>query len=310
VGKTVSTNEISSGNAPSNLVDGDNSNPWVSDYGPDGTWVQIDLEEFYDLSGVDLIHLNAWDGYGHRIDVSADAQSWSTVASMLPNERTGKVSHVFTANHIRYVRLVMVDAAFEQRVFVGELKVYGILSAGERFTVSFVANGGSEIENQSVICSHTASEPSDPAKPGYAFAGWYTDEDLQLPFDFDTAITGNITLYAKWAADSGEMDECFIATAAYGSKLQPCVVLLRQFRDQCLLVNRPGRAFVQFYYRYSPPLAHFIAHHAGLKLFVRVALLPLIGIACLMLNPPVLLLIMLTIGFIYCIRYALRQRLY
>lgn len=238
VGKSVTTNEISSGNAPGNLVDGDNSNPWVSDYAPNGTWVQIDLEEFYDLSGVDLIHLTNNDGYGHRIDVSTDGQTWSTVASMLPNERTGKVSHAFTANHVRYVRLVMVDDAFTERVFVGELKVYGTRSASEH----------------------------------------------------------------------GEIDECFIATAAYGSKLQPCVVLLRQFRDNCLLVNGPGRAFVQFYYRHSPPLAHFISNHDGLRFIVRIALLPLIGIAYLALNPLMMLLIVLTICLVFYMRYVLRER--
>lgn len=35
-------------------------------------------------------------------------------------------------------------------------------------------------------------------REGYVFDGWYTDEQLKKEFSFDTALTGNITLYAKW----------------------------------------------------------------------------------------------------------------
>ena len=69
---------------------------------------------------------------------------------------------------------------------------------------------------------------------------------------------------------------CFIATAAYGSYLHPQVQLLRNFRDDCLLTNAPGRAFVAFYYRHSPPLADFIARHPVLRGVTRLLLTPLV----------------------------------
>ncbi len=53
--------------------------------------------------------------------------------------------------------------------------------------------------------------------------------------------------------DSGGGGGCFIATAAYGSYLDPHVQILRNFRDEYLLNNRPGRVFVRLYNHYSPP---------------------------------------------------------
>lgn len=72
---------------------------------------------------------------------------------------------------------------------------------------------------------------------------------------------------------------CFIATAAYGSALHPKVNALRQFRDAHLLTNTFGRAFVDAYYRASPPLADFISGHAWLRAGVRVLLWPLVWLA-------------------------------
>jgi PKD repeat protein len=73
-----------------------------------------------------------------------------------------------------------------------------------------------------------------------------------------------------------EDDDCFIATAAYGSYLEPEVMTLRQFRDRWLLTNAPGRAFVSFYYRTSPPVADTIAANDGLRLLVRALLTPVV----------------------------------
>lgn len=69
---------------------------------------------------------------------------------------------------------------------------------------------------------------------------------------------------------------CFIATAAYGSYLDPHVMVLRGFRDNILLKTSVGTAFVEFYYRASPPIADFIREHEMLRTSVRWLLTPVV----------------------------------
>jgi len=77
---------------------------------------------------------------------------------------------------------------------------------------------------------------------------------------------------------------CFIATAAYGSLMEPHVTILRDFRDRILLNNSFGRMVVNLYYKYSPPVAEFIEKHHTLRAVVRIGLLPLVAFSYLSLH--------------------------
>lgn len=72
---------------------------------------------------------------------------------------------------------------------------------------------------------------------------------------------------------------CFIATAAYGSPLVDQVIVLKRFRDDFLLSNCMGKAFVKLYYLFSPFIANKIESHHFAKSMTKCCLKPIIRIA-------------------------------
>jgi len=76
--------------------------------------------------------------------------------------------------------------------------------------------------------------------------------------------------------ESGNVDACFIATAAYGSMIQGQVQLLRNFRDAALRSNVPGELFVESYYTFAPAVSKLIAPSDLLRRVVRAGLGPLL----------------------------------
>ncbi|MFZ3228790.1 MAG: CFI-box-CTERM domain-containing protein [Pseudobdellovibrio sp.] len=84
----------------------------------------------------------------------------------------------------------------------------------------------------------------------------------------------------------GVLDDkhCFISTAAFGSELAPEVETFRQFRNQFMLKNNLGKAFVKMYYKYSPPFAKIISGNPALMSLTRMLLYPFLGFSYLALS--------------------------
>ena len=59
-------------------------------------------------------------------------------------------------------------------------------------------DSGSTFATDYANSGDTATKPTDPTQTGYTFGGWYSDENLSKEWNFNTPITDDITLYAKW----------------------------------------------------------------------------------------------------------------
>lgn len=94
--------------------------------------------------------------------------------------------------------------AFYKKTTTGGYKNY-TTSCVKTYKVTFNANGrGTAPTAQNVEENTKATEPTDPSATGYTFDGWYTDQACSddKKFVFDTPITEDITLYAKWTAET------------------------------------------------------------------------------------------------------------
>ena len=92
------------------------------------------------------------------------------------------------------------------------------------------------------------------------------------------------TKFATAPAQGGEVDACFIATAAYGSLMANDVTVLRHARDRYLSSNVVGELAVEAYYTFGPTFAAVIAPSELLRETARDALKPLVSTIRLLLH--------------------------
>lgn len=76
-----------------------------------------------------------------------------------------------------------------------DITLYAKVEKG--YWLTFESNGGSYVAPAFYANGKTATAPTKPAKSGYTFVNWYTDEGLTTAADF-SSITATTTLYAKW----------------------------------------------------------------------------------------------------------------
>jgi peptide/nickel transport system substrate-binding protein len=94
-----------------------------------------------------------------------------------------------------------------------------------------------------------------------------------------------VTVEATSSTDnqpSGSNSQCIIATAAFGSELEPQVQFLRNFRDNHILGTASGTSFMavfnSWYYSFSPAVADFEREQPLMQQTVKTAIYPLLGI--------------------------------
>lgn len=75
----------------------------------------------------------------------------------------------------------------------------------------------------------------------------------------------------------GEVDACFVATAAYGSMMANDVAMLRRMRDQVLRTTVLGELAVAGYYTFGPAVAGVVGESDLLRTSTRAVLAPIVA---------------------------------
>ena len=176
----------------------------------DGTWklgFARELYEYefdYDLPCDEWVELTVTNE-GNKTYLLVDGEKIAAVGYFLPDEHAttnfmGKTGIQYSAFNIPVARI-----GSETNSFVGQVDDVMFYANGVtptvRHQVTFNSMGGSAVEAVVVADGQTVAQPEAPVMDGYTFAGWYTDENCTTAYDFDTAVTADITLYAKWTAN-------------------------------------------------------------------------------------------------------------
>ena len=93
-----------------------------------------------------------------------------------------------------------VEWDFDNDVLSGDLSLFAKWTLQIiQYTVTFDSQGGSNVTSVKVEPDAKISQPSNPTREGYSFDGWYKEAACTNVWNFaNDAVTGNMTLYAKW----------------------------------------------------------------------------------------------------------------
>ena len=174
---TVMSGAENDASKSSNAVDNDKGSRWSSDF-DDAGWMYVDLGEVYTISQVILIWEASY-GKDYDIQLSTDAENWTTVAQM--RNQNGDTDTVnFTAAEARYVKMQGVTRALPYGYSLYEFQVYE------------TPQEGGEVE---------PTEPTQPTEPS----------DSGLTTDFLTkdaeakTVEGNLIVNGNFNAAAGAL---------------------------------------------------------------------------------------------------------
>lgn len=89
-----------------------------------------------------------------------------------------------------------------------DTKVYAKWTAKD-YEVSFITEHSDAPDSQNVPYNGTADDPGTLTAEGYTFIGWYADKDHTIEFNFNTPITGDTKVYAKWEKNAPVLPDTY-----------------------------------------------------------------------------------------------------
>jgi len=120
---------------------------------------------------------------------------------------------------------------------------------------------------QSVICCPKCEKPLDSAQlAALKSAG------NSMPAEKLAQLAPAAKPPSAGAPEPAKKGACFVATAAFGSDMEPEVEFLRRFRDERLITNASGRLFIRVYNSIGPAFARLVRSSPGRRRVARAAI--------------------------------------
>lgn len=201
-----------------------------------------------------------WSQSGTFTDLNEAKANWASMKATYPNRNSkitddsGKMAdlyyegtHTYNPNDL-YSDNPATNASLNYQLKKNGYAIFSIVSSS---TVDAILQADTYVLQ-------------NPLKPG---------DKLELTQNSAPTVVLKTYEYGVGVMPSGH---CFIATACYGSPMDPRIDALRRFRDDKLSTNATGRAMVKTYYAVSPPIAKGIARSPRMKAVVRALLRPIV----------------------------------
>jgi len=277
--------------------------PWA-DYGAPyrGQPSVIYKVPFTMVSGVVTTgYTTSYIGYGDPDGIDGDIRSPDATISSDPGSGAGRLAMLSDGGTPFRVK---VSSFFENDTIAPELTgvVNVVELASTHATLGFVAPGddgtvglvssyeiryrvGEPITEANFETSTVLTSPVTPVAPGeeqtVEIGGLLPETTYSIGIraldncrNASALVTTEVTTLAR---PIGEVDACFVATAAYGSVMAADVEMLRRFRDAMLRRSALGELAVEAYYTFGPAVAGLIGESDVLRATARGALSPIVS---------------------------------
>ena len=199
------------------------TDPEKTGYTLEGWYKNADLTERFDFdseaitSDIDLfakwvpnVYTINFDGNGADVGQSMTPQNvtYDTSANLTTN--------LFTRSGSKFVGWSTTPSGIGGQTFSDGQEISNLIDKGSitlyakwdnAFNVEYVMNGhGEQVATEVIGVGQRPTIPNAPTERGYTFINWYADEALTEPFDFHKAITENCYAYAKWEANTYDIE--------------------------------------------------------------------------------------------------------
>ncbi len=247
---------------------------------------------------------DTYSGYGDPDGLDGNLRTPdSTITSNVPGSGAARLSLISDASGMYRVKIsAHPESDATSPGLATEAQAQTVMPTAA--TVSFVAPGddgagGGKVRGYEIryragspltednFDSATVLAPPAPDDPGQVqsvdLSGLLPQTDYYVGIrSFDECHNNSALAIVEFTTpgqQSGEVDACFVATAAYGSIMANDVGMLRHFRDQLLRNNVFGEMFVETYYTFGPAVAGIVDRSELLRESARAALGPLVEVA-------------------------------